>query len=594
MFAWILLAVLIVIGLVAAAVAQLRGLAPVEVLRRLAVGQGMWISAAALPVSLFFVLAIRDYPLSIVLSVTVGLAVLLRVMFALWPRALQAPLPAVMERWFPAGIALAGLVVLAAVSTFLYDNEPFVSDSCIELGHAQIYNRLHMAAPAPPPELLPFLNNVYGLVREGVWRSQYFPGHILAIAAGNAFGASWLINPLFGAGALFLLVSIGASLYDRRTGQLAAILLLFSPFFLILQSEMMSHGSTLFFSLAAVRLLCCPWKSRGRPRRLEFLGGLCLGMALASRPLSALPVAAVVILAPPFLWSTEGRRGARRWGWAALGGLLPISFLLFDNYVATGNPFTAGYHLTHPELHQLGFHGEFTWRVGLGNSLEKLSKWNIWLFGWPFSSYTTVLALFLMKKARRPDTLFLLMTVLLLVAYTFYVFHDNFFGPRFLYEAQGWMALLAARGCAEIYRWLRQVLEGLELRRRLAGVCFLALVPFLASGPLQAYEIVQTMNYRGMVLARRDLMIKPLEPFLNDPSAVVFVNYKYPDYLFIYNIRYYPDGPLFPIDLGEKNEVMYRAFPQRKFYRLTHGVVTPIHVVDGLEAPGPPESAPSP
>jgi len=578
MFAWILIILMALFCGLALWRAQSKGISAGQAICNLARRYPILLVSAAFPLSALLVAGSRDF-YSVESSIAaVAIWIVAAFVFKRWRAPLEWNLLRTVDRAMPGLLTVAGLAVLVAISTFFYENEPFVSDSCIELAHAQIFNSGRMKLTPPPPELLPFLNNVYGLVREGVWRSQYFPGHILTVAAFNAFGVPWLTNPLLGAAALWLVFSIGNSLHDRKTGLLAATLLLFSPFFLILQSEMMSHGSTLFYCLAAVRLLCCPWKNDApkRPIHWEWLGGFCLGMALASRPLSALPTAAAVILLPPGTWAAPRPAGQRRWLAAFLGGLIPIAFLLFDNYVATGSPFKAGYHLTHPELHQLGFHGDFTWRVGLSNSLDKLANWNVWLFGWPFSYYLTVGILFGLRKARRSDWILLAMTFLLLFAYTFYVFHDNFLGPRFLYESQGWMAILAARGCAEIFRLLRRLLEGCMDRKLLARACMLALIPFLAAGPITAAELMTDHNYRGLIVSRREMLLEPIRPLLDDPNAVVFVRFEHTDYLLIYNMRFYPQGPLFALDRKEENAVFMRAFPGRKFYMLDRGVLTPL------------------
>lgn len=577
MFTWLFLLIAVVFGAAVTYFARRKGLSGTDLIRISARLQPAFLAAIAVAVVLLFVL--DTYYVPAVVEFAAPTAVGLLIAGLLWRTHVLPKLhvPQTIDRYFGPLIGIAGLAALVAISTFFYENEPFVSDSCIELAHAEIFSSGKMKLSPPPPELLPFLNNIYGLVRDDVWRSQYFPGHIVCMAAANLAGIPWAVNPILGAGCLWLLYSIAGSLYGKRTGQLAALLLLFSPFFLILQSEMMSHGSTLFFTLAAFRLLCAPLSARSRPWQ-EWLGGFCLGMALISRPLSALPAAAVIMAAPPFIWSADQNRGPRRWLWAAAGGVIPIAFMLFDNYVATGNVLSPGYSLTHPELHRLGFHGDFTLKIGVHNSVEKLSLWNIWLFGWPLTSYATVIALFVMRRAQRADWLFLVMTLLLSFAYTFYVFHDDYFGPRFLYEAEGWMAILAARGCAEIYRGLRNALKGLEMQRHLAGLCALVLLVLLVNAPFKAWQVTEFKGYRNFIVARRENLIKPLKPYLDDPSAVVFVNFSYPDYLFIYSMRYYPDGPLFPVDLGERNKAFIEAFPDRNYYRLAGGIVSPMSI----------------
>ncbi len=490
-------------------------------------------------------------------------------------------------------IAAAGLAIFGCISYFFFEHMPFVSDCIVEFAQARLYTQGHLTWNAPPPEVAPFLNCVYSYIHHGIWRSQFFPGGILLIALGDFFRASWLVNPLLGAGSLMLVHAIGASLYGRNTGRLAAVLLLCSPMFILIQSEMMSHGATLFFSLAGFYLLCCPQRKSANcgagcqpascapdVRALkaafvsEWLGGFCLGIALITRPLSALPAAMIIIAAPPMVWASNPYRGGRKWFAAAAGGILPIAFLMYDNYVATQSIWHCGYQFTNTELHQLGFRDSFRLPVAIEHCVSNLTAWNEWFLGWPISSFLSVAALFILgvhrKTLQRSDLLLLAMTVLLIVLYFFYAYQDTWFGPRFLYESLGWMAILAARGCAEMYRWLKERLPQWSAAQ-VANWCALALVPFLLAGPLRATELFRERGYKNLMNNRRESLLEPIERagILNNPKAVVFVSTIHPEIVFMWNTAFFPTGPLFPKDMGDqKNATFMKAFPGRVYYRL--------------------------
>lgn len=181
--------------------------------------------------------------------------------------------------WPVALAAVFAFCFCAAYSYFVFDHAPHIHDEMGYLFQAEIFQAGHLYASSPcARESFDFPH----MINNGKWYSMYTPGFPFLLFIGLLFKAPWLINPLLGGLTVLLLYLLGAQIYDRTTGILAAVLGSVSIWHLLMSSTMMSHTSSMFFN--ALFLLFF-FKSVSRPTaRNGILAGAALGMAfLAGR-----------------------------------------------------------------------------------------------------------------------------------------------------------------------------------------------------------------------------------------------------------------------------------------------------------------------
>ena len=145
-------------------------------------------------------------------------------------------------------LGLAALILTGLVSLFVLDAIPHTVESIAYLFQAEVLSRGGMWAPAP---ILPeFFHQAYiAATPDGRWFGVLPPGQSLLLAAGIAFGVPWLISPLATALAVGLTVVLGRLTYGTLAGVVAGLLLLFSPFVLMLSGDMLAHPAGLLLSV---------------------------------------------------------------------------------------------------------------------------------------------------------------------------------------------------------------------------------------------------------------------------------------------------------------------------------------------------------
>lgn len=500
--------------------------------------------------------------LPLIIAGTLALSLAVRTL----PVARLAPLSD--RRWPVPALVPATTGALVALAWAIFRGYPYVVDSSCQWVQAKLLATGRLYVPAP--ELPDFFRTQAMVVADGRWYSQYLPGHvaILALAERLAPGAAWLVNPLAGGGSIWLTAWLGGRLYDRRTGLLAAALLAISPLFLIQQSEMMNHGTAHLLLLAATcRIVAMPGSAR--PWLNAAGAGLAAGWVLAMRPLTAaglmLPMAVVgLVRILPLV-----PRRALVVG-AGLGGFaVPVALLLLYNFGTTGSPLHTGYGIANPAMHQMGFDSQFRPTQGLVNSLNNLFAMNVWFLALAVGSWLPLVVFVLLGKWRGPDVMLLAMVASLSGAYALYRYQDSWFGPRFLYESLFAIALLSARGILAVTEALAR-LVGREGARRLA---LLAVLPVVQDAGFFLRE--RGGDFHGWHRVAHLSSLPVLERFAGDPSAVVFVPPTTPDLFILANMRY-PEGPLFPNDLGARNGELMEHLPGRRFYRWDGTTITPI------------------
>jgi hypothetical protein len=380
-------------------------------------------------------------------------------------------------------LCLVALLGAAHVSTAVFDRVPHVEDELAFLFQARtIASGRLVASPPPLPE---FFEAPFIIVQEDKWFGKYPPGHPAAMALGVLIGHPWLANPIFGALCVGLLFLLARRWYGTLTGLVAAALLVVSPFFLLQAGSMMSHVTSLFWTL--VFLLAFDAARRGGSIPWAVAAGAAIGMLFLSRSLTA-----VAMGLPVALWAAADLLATRRRFWTYLAitvAFLPfLAALLAYNWYTTGDPVRSAYELWWP-YDRVGFGpgvgmvGNHTVENGLIHTRDSLDKLSSYLFGWPdrlsllpalFAASMVLLstwgraagevALAVLKPrlARGMslgrifpasagwDLLLIGVAVGLTAGYVAYWTNAPVYGPRYLFEAIGALVLLSARGLLQI------------------------------------------------------------------------------------------------------------------------------------------------
>jgi hypothetical protein len=492
-------------------------------------------------------------------------------------------------RLFDAGALVAGLIaVLVALHiSGLLQQIPHVQDSVSNLWEAKILAMGRIWVPTPhSPQ---FFAEEYVAMYHGHWLSIYLPGWPFLLAIGVVLHVPWLINPLLAGVNLVLIYLIGREVYGRRIALLATILVLASPFYIVLAGEYMAHTATLLyldgFAFCVFLWLREPSDQRWKPPEPILLAaaGLLIGVAFITRQIDAvawgLPFFVFVLL-------QRFRLQTVRIGlWAVLGFAIPLVILGLYSWNATGSPLHTPYSLG-PIFNQYGFGpriGPFGHTVGNGlwNTSLNLEMLSADLFGWPFFVTLAFACIpFLAGNANRWDCLFGATALTVVAAYVGYWGSGVMYGPRYYYVLITPVALLTARGFEELYRLPLRLGLGASPDRLAALLLPTLLLALLFPYNLEAYWPSQLPLYHGYNFTSAGSLDAVKNAHVH--HALVFVVSNPPTQWWSYGAVFPANSPLldgdviYARDLGAQNKVLATDFPGRATYRLNGTILTRI------------------
>ncbi|RIK42318.1 MAG: hypothetical protein DCC58_11160 [Chloroflexi bacterium] len=505
-------------------------------------------------------------------------------------------------------LAVAALAGGLLVSTRVFERLPHVEDEVAFIFQAKTIASGHLLVEAPPqPD---FFRAPFIIFRNGHWYGKYLPGYPAVLALGALVDRVWLVNPLAGAGCVWLLFIFGRRIYSAQIALLAAALLVSSPFFLLQAGSLMSHVVSLAWTLGF--LLLFEAARRANNFWLAGAAGLSLGMLFITRPLTAVGVAV-----PFAAWALVDMLRERRRvpSYLAMAGcFLPfVALLLLYNNLTTGNPFKSAYELWWP-FDKIGFGagigitGHHDVAQGLRFTRMNVEMIADYLYGWPLrlsllpatiAALTALLRLgagaYRLGRARLArrrqaaqalpagtgwDIALLAMTLTLVTVHVAYPTPGQMYGPRYYFEALPALTLLSARGIILLAGWLsaagtlasrgnRQVAQGA------ASLAFIAVL-LLSLHAATNFSRETIRSYRGWNNVN-DSGLRTVEAAELE-NAVVFVTVaKWNEYapFFIENTPQLDTNVIYAIDRGDAlNRRMLADFPGRQGWKFTGGKLT--------------------
>jgi 4-amino-4-deoxy-L-arabinose transferase-like glycosyltransferase len=375
-------------------------------------------------------------------------------------------------------LCAVALLITSAVAFFAFERLPHLEDEVAYLFQAKTMALGHLTVPSPShPEAFwtPFV-----LDYRGQRFGKYPPGWPAVLAVGQLLKAAWLVNPVLAALALYLTYRLGQTLYDGRTGLLAAALGLTSPLYLVLSGSFLSHIASLVWLL--LFSLWFVWTAQGRSKWFAVGAGLALGMAFLTRALTAVAYAVPFIV---YSLAQVLRRRQAHWPHyllMALCGGAVAALLPAYQWAVTGNPWLNPYLLWWP-YDRLGFgpgigampggHSTFYAWINLKQDLLRAATD---VLGWPALSWLPLAVGLALRPRRLRDWALLAPFGCLVVAYLFYWIGSpaRLWGPRYYFEGFAGLWLLGAVGLLKIWDWTQ------ARRRRVRPMLVTALMLLVA------------------------------------------------------------------------------------------------------------------
>jgi hypothetical protein len=477
---------------------------------------------------------------------------------------------------FIAAAACLMFAVINIISYFQFHHLPALPEEVIDLFQARIFSTGHASADVPP------LSDFFafrGILMTDRWFSPAPPGYPLLLAIGYLLRAPWLINPLLAAASVALTYLCAEQMYSEKIARGAAMLMLISPFVLLLSSLYLSYVSVVFFFLLSLSFLL---KGLQRAQRsFLFLSGLAFGGAILVAPMVAI---ALDIPWAIFLFRQLLRRNLRISSAAALCCGPVVSVFLFFAYrvAAGGDSFVfwpndalslgSGYEAGSFALPAAATGGP-TMRYflqAIADLNNRLHYFSAYLLGWPLPSLLLAAVPFATASKNKWDYLLLGQLICVPLVF-FFFFHTEFIlGPRYYLAMTPAALILAARGFQ----------AAPLLRNRVTGSSegishvFLTVLILVCIAFNFAYFLPSRLQYNNVSSYAFKQLPSPVQRHVESAqihNAVVFIN-DFPFYL-AYGAGLWLNDPalsgdiIYAHDFGVDNILLMRQYSGRKYYR---------------------------
>lgn len=450
-------------------------------------------------------------------------------------------------------------LLCCGISILVFQTRAQIVDEAAYLFQAKLFaaGRLWGTPPDGPAACF---SVPYVVLTDQRWFSAFFPGPSVLLMLGVFLGAPFLIGPLLSGLLLALTVWAGTRLFDRPTGLLAGALMLISPFFLFQGASYFGHVITaIFFIIAVIGLLTFD----GRLLRQPIVIGICGGMVLLCRPLSAVILGLFALCW--WLWQARNQPGAIRLRSILLtcGAASPAALtLLAYDWLLTGDALRTPHQIVLP-----GEHLGLGWHTVVNTAINMLSL-GVDLLGVPLLALLPLLFFIGQREHRWLKPL----TVLIcgyIFGYGLYPYHGLSYGPRFYYEIAPLLIIVISRGILSTssvrFEWFRDRVWNIPSGTRIWWL--LATVVIAWAGVLPPR--FQLFHARGSYLD-----IRPLIRHLDQASAIIVLigskSERLDAYLGGFQLYDVRTGapPLFARDLPGCAAALTTAYPSLPMVRL--------------------------
>ncbi|MHC4442763.1 MAG: ArnT family glycosyltransferase [Planctomycetota bacterium] len=500
------------------------------------------------------------------------------------------------RRVFLVVTAIMAILSSALFNYIVFEQFPNIIDEMVMVFQSRLLAEGRLFAQTPE---MPDFFDLEFIVADGPrWYGKYFIGPSLILVPSIWLGGTWLVSPILGGAATCLVYFIGRHLLNEKIARVATVLMIISPFRIVIFATVMAHPSCLvalsLFTLGVIKVVKDParfWWA--------MIAGASLGFAMNCRPLTALAMGTVISLIG--LYTMSWRRLRWQTAVAFIMPLLLFAVVFFAyNKALTHDALLPPFNKWSPS-DRLGFGPDigleywpeadrgYTIRKALyKNTFYNIEGLGIHLLGW--RHVTLLLLLLSILRSPWPKQTWSLAAVVigLMVAYFFYVTHAVLGGqPRYWSESMPMMLILAAVALVHIRRWLPMICRWLNITpaiRTGRAACWLAGVAVAVWGMPTSYGMVFgsldfCFEMRGQ---RHRIHETATKAGLDNALVLVKTGYyrRYKKsieldmygYVFMHND---PDltGPvLYARDLGERNTELLAYYPQRKAYRYNGNV----------------------
>ena len=453
-------------------------------------------------------------------------------------------------------LALTAAIATTGLSAFLcfvsYQRHPHIPDEAAYVYHARYLATGVLTMPVPP------VQDAFdiGLFDHDATRWFASPpvGWPLVLAIGVFLKVEWLVNPVLAGTCVFLAFLLVRELYDRRTARLTALLLVLSPWHVLVGMSFMTHSASLAFALAAA--LAAVWARKGSSLLWALLSGAATGMVGMIRPLEGAVVAATIAVPLGLLaLGIGGKRfkfsGLLAWG---LGCAAIGAAILYYNFLLTGSPskfpimaWADKYLGLNSNAMGFGPDRGAGWALdpypghspleGIINSNLNITVINTELFGWSIGSLILIaffcVSLKLQGKIHKSDLLMAALMAGIFIAHFFYWFSGGpDFAARYWYLMIVPCVVLSVRGLQGLVNRLAHNMHQPHLpRTRVLGgvllVSAMALVNFMPWRAIDKYHHYLRMRPDVLRLAKennfgRSLILIRGEQFPDFSSAAIY------------------------------------------------------------------------
>lgn len=404
----------------------------------------------------------------------------------------------------------------------------------------------------------------------------YSPTYPLILAAGIVAGVPWLPNALFAALTVLLGARIAGNVFGRDAGTAAAWFFAASPAVVLHGANYLSESAFLCGYLFFIWIFL--WAQRKDDARAFLLLGVVWGLLFTIREyvtfLGTLPFL--------FLLARDVFKGHRVILFFVPGAVFGVAPVLFYNFLITGKPWLFPRFLGPIQYFGPGNFGRSVSKLFLFTT-SRFVAFNNDALGWPFSSIMPIaLALWW-----RPRVTFVKLG--LAVAAVVFLGHipvDNVgvdYVTRYLLPIVPFVAFFAADAAAKIRaaEVTRKPFEGAFFH---GGLLLLVGVAVLNVSLLTLKQVGPSMEARVRAWQWVTPELKRALNYLNVHNAVVFIGPWPHGFSAMPNDPTLRDDIIYARDQGERNYLLMRAFPGRRFLRCDYLVFEKEGIIYEIEA----------